>query len=268
MKKHFILGILLSLFVVSCTTTKEDTLSYFRNLNGTTQGVMPRGGDYEIRIVPDDELSITVASSVPEATSIYRFPVNDNVTHGDLSMQSQPRLFTYIVNKEGYIDFPVLGKLYVKGKTVDEVADDIKSRVAQTVKDPMVRVELLGYYVNVMGEVRQPQRIRVTEQRFTLLDALAAAGDLTDYALRDNVMVIREENGEKTYHRFDLGDNSIFASPYFNLRQNDVVYVSPNSIKIDNSKYNQNNAYKLSVVSTVVAAVSTLATLIIAITVK
>ena len=172
------------------------------------------------------------------------------------------------MSRDGEIVMPVIGRLNVAGKTTREVEQMIVARVSQTVKDPFVRVELLGFYINVMGEVKSPHRIHVDSERYTLLDALSAAGDLTEYGERSKVMVIREENGKQTYHRLNLADSSIFSSPYFYLQQNDVVYVEPNQIRIDNSKYNQNNAYKLTVVSTIVSAVSVIASLVIALTVK
>ena len=119
-----------------------------------------------------------------------------------------------------------------------------------------------------MGEVKNPQRIRVNTKRFSILDALAAAGDITEFGRRDNVMVIREVDGQKSFQRMNLMDNSIFASPYFYLQQNDVVYVQTNDVKVQNSKYNQNNGYKLSVISTIVSAASVIASMIIALTVK
>jgi polysaccharide export outer membrane protein len=102
------------------------------------------------------------------------------------------------------------------------------------------------------------------QQCFTVLDALAACGDLTEYGKRDRVYVIRTEGNQRTYHRLDLTNSEVFSSPYFYMQQNDVVYVEPNQIRIDNSKYNQNNAFKLSVISTIVSSVSVVASLVIA----
>jgi polysaccharide export outer membrane protein len=101
-----------------------------------------------------------------------------------------------------------------------------------------------------------------------VLDALSAAGDLTVYGERENVLIIREENGKRTAHRLNLNSSEVFTSPYFYLQQNDYVYVSPNKIRKDNSKYNQNNAFKLSVVSTVVSGCSVIASLVIALAIK
>ena len=266
--KNLMIIAFVALALTSCKTTTENTLSYFRNLGDSPSGVMPQGSDYEIRIVPEDELSIVVSSAVPEATAMFNQPQANNATRGNLNTQTTPRLQTYIVNKDGDILMPVLGKINVVGKTTREIEQMIFSRVSQTVKDPFVRVELIGYFVNVMGEVKNPQRIHVNSERFTLLDALSAAGDLTEFGERGSVLVIREDNGKQTYHRINLADSNIFSSPYFYLQQNDVVYVEPTQIRIDNSKYNQNNAFKLSVVSTIIGAVSIIASLVIALTVK
>lgn len=266
--KNLIIVAIAALALTGCKTATENTLSYFRNLGDSPTGVMPQGTGYEIKIVPEDELLIMVSSAVPEATAMFNQPQANYATRGVMSTQTTPRLQSYIVNKDGDITMPVIGKLNVVGKTTREIEQMIFSRVSQTVKDPFVRVELLGYYVNVMGEVKNPHRIHVDSERFTLLDALSAAGDLTEFGERGNVLVIREENGKQTYHRMNLADSNIFSSPYFYLQQNDVVYVEPNQIRIDNSKYNQNNAFKLSVISTIMGAVSIVASLIIAFAVK
>ncbi len=259
---------MLCMVVVSCTTTKENNLAYFKDLAASAAGTLPEGPEREIRLVPDNELAISISSAQPEATAMYNVPLGNPATRGVISTQGQPRLLTYIIDRQGNIELPVIGTLHVQGLTTSEVTDIIKKRVSENVHDPYVRVELLGFHVNVMGEVKSPHRIYVQSQRFSVLDALAEAGDLTEFAKRDAVTVIREQNGQKTYQRLNLADSQIFSSPYFYLQQNDVVYVEPNTIKIDNSKYNQNNAFKLSVISTVVSAASVIASLVIALTVK
>lgn len=255
--------------MVSCTTTKDNTLAYFKDVAQSQSGTLPQVAQQaDIRLVADDEISITISSMVPEATAMFNAPLVNNAGRGDTGVQGAPRLTTYIVDRSGNIELPVIGKLSVAGKTTAEVEDLIKARIASTVKDPFVKVELQGYYVNVLGEVKTPQRICVNRERYSVLDALAACGDLTEFAERSGVMVIRDVNGTKTYNRINLADTNVFASPCFYLQQNDVVYVEPNAIKIDNSKYNQNNAFKLSVISTIVSASSVVASLVIALLIK
>lgn len=268
--KNIFLGFAMALACVSCGTTKEasSSLSYFHNLK-EAEGTLPDGvSNYKIKIQPDDELVITITSSNPEATAIYNVPLGNPSTKGNINTAQSPRLQTYIVDRNGMIQIPVLGEIKATGLSTDELAAVIKNRVSEQVKDPYVRVEMINFTVNVMGEVKAPQRIVVGKERFSVLDALASAGDLTEYGKRDNVLVIRTENGKSTYHRINLTDGSIYASPYFYLQQNDVVYVEPNAIKIDNSKYNQFAAFKLSQLSTIVSVASVIASLVIALCVK
>lgn len=254
--------------MMSCSTTRENNLAYFKNVGEATTGVLPQGEQPEIKIIPDDELTIVVSSMAPEATAMFNAPLANSGTRGDTEVNRTGRLSTYIVDRDGNITMPVLGKQNVAGKTIREVEQMIHRQVSQVVKDAYVKVQLMGFYVDVIGEVKGPRRIKVDGERFTVLDALAACGDLTDYAERGSLIVVRETNGQKTYTRLNLADANIFSSPCFYLQQNDVVYVEPNTIKIDNSKYNTNNAYKLSVISTVVSAVSVVASLVIALSVK
>ena len=257
------------LMCVSCGSTKEvPTLAYFQNLKDSVGKLPDNVSNYKIKIQPDDELIITITSTLPEATAMYNLPLGNPSLKGNINATQSPRIQTHIVDRNGMIQLPVLGEIQAAGLSTKELEAVIKNRVSEHVKDPFVRVEMINFTVNVMGEVRAPQRIVVGKERFSVLDALAAAGDLTEYGKRDNVLVIRTENGKSTYHRLNLTDGSIYASPYFYLQQNDVVYVEPNDIKIDNSKYNQFSAFKLSQLSTIVSLASVIASLVIALCVK
>ena len=265
-----ILGIAAAILLASCNTSKENTLAYFQDLESIPDGTLIQSASksQEIRIAPDDELLITVTSSSAEATAAYNLPLANPAKRSSITASMQPTQQTYIVSQTGSIDFPVLGKMRVQGMTTEELAENIKGQVSRTVRDPFVRVELVNFFVNVIGEVQKPSRIQVTKNKFNVFDALAEAGDLTEFARRDNVIVIRDEDGKKTYHKLNLTNSAVVSSAYFNLQQNDVIYVTPNKIKVDNSKYNQNNAYKLSVISTIVSAASVIASLVIALAVK
>lgn len=265
MKSRLLIMLIAAATLLSCTSTKDNTLAYFKDLEAQTSGSLANvQGEYPIRIQPDDELVITVTSAVPEATAAYNLPMDNPAVRGNLRQSTQPRSQTYVVDQDGYIMMPVLGRIMVNGKTVGEIANDITAMVAVNVKDPHVRVDIVNFSVDVMGEVRNPQRVYSGHQHFTVLDALAQCGDLTEFAKREHVYVIRTENGKRAYNCLNLSSSDVFNSPYFYLKQNDVIYVQPNEIRIDNSKYNQNNAFKLSVVSTIVSGVSVIASLIIA----
>ena len=265
MKSRLLIVLMAAATLLSCQTNKNNALGYFSDLSEKEMGALPNPqGNYPIQIQPDDELVITVTSAVPEATAVYNLPMDNPATRGNLRTQTQPRSQTYIVDDQGYIMLPVLGRIYVRDKTLSEISNEITAMLAQNVKDPYVRVDIVNLIVDVLGEVRAPQRVYSGHQHFTVLDALAQCGDLTEFGQRDRVYVIRTENGKREYHRLNLSSSDVFNSPYFYLRQNDVVYVEPNKIRVDNSKYNQNNAFKLSVISTVVSSVSVIASLVIA----
>ncbi len=267
MKSRIVLMLVASFMLFSCNSSKDNALAYFHNLGDEPHGTLPNPqGSYPILVQSDDELVVSVTSAVPEATAAYNLPLENPATRNALRMATQPRTQTYIVDQQGDIMLPILGRIHVGGKTTSQIASEITAMVEKDVKDPYVKVDIVNFTVDVMGEVKQPQRVVAERQHFTVLDALSQCNDLTEYGKRDRVFVIRNENGQRTYHRLDLTSSDVFSSPYFYLRQNDIVYVEPNQIRIDNSKYNQNNAFKLSVISTIVSSVSVIASLIIALT--
>ena len=267
MKSRLLIMMITAVTLLSCNSLKDNNLAYFKDLASAPSGTLPNPqGDYPIRIQADDELVISITSAVPEATAAYNLPMDNPATRGNMRQSTQPRSQTYVVDEDGCIMLPILGRMMVKGKTVTEISNEIKSQVAVNVHDPHVRVDIVNFTVDVMGEVRSPQRVYSGRQYFTVLDALSQCGDLTEFGNRDKVYVIRTEDGKRSYQRLNLNSSEVFNSPYFYLRQNDVVYVEPNQIRTDNSKYNQNNAFKLSVISTIVSSVSVIASLVIALT--
>ncbi len=183
-------------------------------------------------------------------------------------MATSMQLQTFIVNSEGYINYPVLGSIHVAGMTVEQLQKMLTEKISATVEDPIVNVRIANFEVVVGGEVRQPKKIRVNRSRYSVLDALGDAGDLTEYGERSNILLVREENGQRAYHRLNLNSSDLLTSPYFYLQQNDYIYVEPNAVRQANSKYNQHNSFKLSVISTIVSASSVLASLIIALVIK
>lgn len=257
----------LAVVLSSCNTSYTTSLPYFEDLDTLRSGEL-LSGDYGIKIIPDDEMLITVTSLVPSASAMYNVPLSNPATRANIVATTQPQQQTYIVDGNGDIQFPVLGKLHVEGMTTQQLRDDLVAKIGKNVSDPIVRVQLVNFRVNVLGEVKKPGAISVSKERYSLLDALADAGDLTEYGERDNVLLIREEDGKKIYQRFNLNNSEILQSPYFYLKQNDVIYVEPNDVRRENAKYNQNNSYKISVVSTIVSATSVIVSLIIALAVK
>ena len=240
------------LILQSACGTQKNTLSYFNDLKaqeaGTLTLVLP-----EIKIEPEDVITINVTSLQQDATVLYNSEGTEN---------------SYKVDSKGDIIFPVLGEIHVAGYTTQELSAYLKGKIEETVIDPSVNVELTSFRVEVLGEVNEPGIVTANKERFTILDAIAASGDLTQYGERDNILLLRPDGNELKYYHLSLNDSKLLSSPLFYLKQNDVVIVEPNDIKKDNSKYNTNNAYRLQVISTVVAASSVIASLAIALLVK
>lgn len=256
----------LGIMGVSCSTPRGN-LTYFTNIDSIAAQSI-NSEEYRIRVLPDDEIKIVVTSQEQSATAPYNLPLANYASVSALSSSSSPAIQTYIVDKNGNITMPVLGEIHVEGQTTHEIAEHIKELVSKDVKDPYVTVKMSSYRVNVLGEVHSPGSKKVSQERYSIIDAIADAGDLTYYGQRENVLLIREENGKKIHVRINLNDAKIMESPYFYLKQNDIIYVEPNKIRIANTKYNQDNGFKLSVISTIVSACSVVASLIIALVAK
>lgn len=180
-----------------------------------------------LKIQPDDLLSIRVQALDIEAAIPYNVdPPTMNINN--IGGGNIRPLLGYLVDREGYIDFPVLGRIKVGGRTTGEVRELLTRQLTpEYLKDPVVIVRFLNFRVTVLGEVTQPGTFSISTERITVMDALGLAGDLAPYANRTNILVTREQNGQRTYGRINLQDRNVFNSPYFYLQQNDFIYVEP-----------------------------------------
>lgn len=242
-----------------CVTQKQ--MTYFRQVDSTTADSINRV--FEAQIDPvvkaGDALSITVSALDQEAVVPYNLPTVVYSAPGSSQLTTTPSLQYYTVGADGNIDFPVLGKIQVLGLRTPEVANLIKQKLSSQLVDPMVIVQLINAKVTVMGEVNRPGQYTMTNGRMTLLDALGAAGDLSIYGKRDNILITRETNGKLEFHRLNLNSEELFTSPYYYLQQNDVIYVSPNKVRAVSS---QNIGLWLSMVSTVASAATVIVTVV------
>lgn len=228
----------MSLILSSCGSLKKTV--YFQDVD--QEVVQEISMKYEVHILKDDLLSVVVNSTNPELAVPFNAPVVSHQIGGN--PYGQATVLGYLVDSDGYIDYPVLGRIKVEGMTRNELTVYIKERIISEgyINDPIVSVKFLNYKVSVMGEVSRPGTFSVTGDRITLLEALSMAGDLTIYGKRDRVAVIRESNGIRSLKYLDLRSAKIFESPYYYLQQNDIVYVEPNKRKAQQSEINQNNS--------------------------
>lgn len=201
----------------------------------------------EAHITAGDVLTILVNALDLEAVQVFNMPIAN--THRMTSTRSaaSSSLQGYWVNPEGNINFPVLGEIHVEGLTTTQLQDTLEKLISESVINPIVNVTIQNFYVTIMGEVRSPGRYNVADQHLTILDALALAGGLNIYGKRNNVLVTREVNGKMEFARLNLNEQSIYASPYFHVRQNDVIYVEPTNAR---ALASQNIPLYLSVITT------------------
>ena len=235
---RFFIGTILGVFIIclqSCASKKK--IEYFQDISRINQTEQTNTYDPVVR--PNDLLAITVSAYDLDAVRPFNLPyaqVSTGLEEGSMRQQLQ----SYLVDREGNIEFPVVGTIKVAGLKRQQVTELLKAKVEEYVKDPIVNIRVLNFKVTVMGEVMKPGTYTIPDERITVLEALGLAGDLTIHGRRDNVRVIREQDGNKSYETIDLRKSDLFESPYYYLKQNDVVVVSPNGAQVQNSSFNRN----------------------------
>lgn len=258
--KKILLMAMLALALASCNTSKK--IVYFQDIQVNRPEAITEARD--ITVQPKDQISILVSSKDPQLAALFNLPrvqyrVGDNNmqnTNGDVS--------GYTLDTEGYIDFPVLGRLYVAGMTKSEIASYIKKQLMDEnlINDPVVTVEFMNLYYSILGEVNNPGKYMITKDQITLLEAISMAGDLTIYGKRDAVFVVREEDGQRVTHWVDLRTQDLFHSPVYYLKQNDVIYVQPNKVRAGQSTINENSVKSVSLWISIASFLSSLGVLL------
>lgn len=230
------------LLFLTCSCVQHKQLVNFN------QGPLPLGkteliaNSIDLSIQPEDLLQINLSSFSKEAIAPFLPQAGANGQQqgggfiqqgGGSSGVNSMELFTgYFVDRMGYIDFPVIGRVRLGGMTLDVAHDTLLNRILPHVSDAVVSVRFLNLKVTLLGEVAQPGLVRLSNKRVTILEAIGMAGDLTPYADRANILLMREKDGQRQYVQINLQDPGIFASPYFYLEQNDFIYVQPTKAKV------------------------------------
>lgn len=242
----------------SCFTPKK--VLYLQDLTQDMQQELKE--DYEAKIKKDDLLQILIMAQTPDAAKPFNLSALAQEINSNTSGNQDQ--YSYLVDVDGCIDLPVLGRMNVEGMTTQELKNILirKLQEKNLIKDPLVTVRIRNFKVLMLGEVKSPGAIEVKGERITLLDAISQAGDLTLQGRRDRIAVIREENGKRTTHYLDLKSKSIFDSPYFYLKQNDVVYVEPNDTRT--VQYRSGQMGNVTPWISVISSILSLVTLIVA----
>jgi polysaccharide export outer membrane protein len=247
-----LISILVIAMCTSCASKKN--IVYFQDepINEDASMAQPKQLIYK----SDDILTINVSAFLPETVAPFNLTVASNNKNNVGGVNGNLQLQTYLVDYEGNIDFPVLGKIKATGLTRTELTSLLTDRISEYAKDPIVNIRLSNFTITIIGEVSNPGTFTIQDERITVLEALGLANDLTIFGKRENVLIIREVDGKKKFAKVDLTSINTVNSPVYYLQQNDVIYVEPNNAKIRSSTYNQNNSVLISAIGTLTTIIA------------
>lgn len=261
MKHLNLLILLVAILFVGCNA--QQRVLYIQDVESGAEIEIPE--NFQIRIKPLDQLTIIVNSKNPELA----LPFNSASTYTGLSKGvsstvSSSSLQVFTVDNDGYITLPIIGQVKCDGMTRAELQSEIEKKIIESnyIADPQVNVRFTNLQISVLGEVTRPGRYDIKNDKVTLFDALAMAGDMTIYGNRENVAVIREIDGKNIITKLDIRSSEIFSSPCFYLEQNDIVLVSPNKYRAASAEINQNRSFWISLASTGISFATLLITII------
>jgi len=246
-----LLSVITVLFLSSCAQKKD--IVYYQNIDQFATGTA--SASFEPKLQPDDLLMIVVSAENPEVAApfnLYAVTIQSNLE----TAGNQPRLQTYLVDSKGEISFPVIGNIKLGGLTRSEAMVKLKELLGVYIKNPTVNMRILNYKITIQGEVTRPGTYPIQSERITLLEAVSMAGDLTVYGKRNNILVLREMDGKVTSTRVDLTNSNFINSPFYYLKQNDVVYVEPNKTKVNSSVIGPNITVAISAISLLITIIA------------
>ena len=253
-KSLYPLLILLCLSVTSCKTAdKPSDLNYMQNVDQTAQAVALASDP--LKLQDGDVVNIFVSAKnmdvvKPFNQNYYSSQSASNPASSATSSGNTEK--SYLLGSDGTIDFPILGKITARGKNLEQLRDELTTRISAYVKNPVVSVRLTNFRVTVLGEVARPGQYTIDHINPTVLNALGLAGDLTMFGKRDNILVVRNENGHTTQDRINLMDATFINSPFFQLKQGDVIYVSANQTKEKTARQDPNTNIYIAVAGTLI----------------
>ena len=261
MKRLTIKSLILSAIIIlltSCSMAKK--IPYFKDLESSNEEIPVVQN--EPRIHNDDMLSIVISAIDPLTVAPFNLPIISYSSPGEEKLSTTPTMQPYVVDINGDINFPIIGKIKIGGLKKSEAAALIKEKLQPYLKDPIVTIQFLNYKITILGEVKRPGTYTISNEHTSILQALGIAGDLTIYGRRDNILLIREmEGGKKEYVRIDLNKTDILSSPFYYLQQNDIIYVEPNKTRINNvisSSASTNAAIYLSTITSLASVATTI----------
>ena len=242
----------LFLFLLNSCAPKKDVV-YFGGVD--TLQVAKANLSYAPVYKADDQLAITVSALDNAAALPFNLPVASFNTDGKSAVGTQ-QLQTYLIAKDGSINFPQLGTIQMAGLTRLQAIDLFNEKLAPFLVDPVVNITLLNFKITVLGEVKKPGTYPVKTERISVIEALGKAGDLTIHGTRQNALLIRETAEGKQYERIDLTASDVFSSPYYYMQQNDVLYIEPNKPKVNSSATSATTGVWISITSLLITIIT------------
>ncbi len=261
------------ILLASCGSKRT---SYFQDLNEDVQRMIvdldAAAIGKETLIRPKDELMIVISSVDPDAAAPFNLyfresRLSTNVSQG-MTASDDRKFVTYVVDNSGNVNLPTLGKIKLAGLTVDDAILHIEGLLQKHLKSPIVNIQISNFRVSVIGAVNAPGSFYFPNQQVSLLDAIASARDLTPQATRENILLIRSNEKQKEYIRFDLTKSDLITSPYFYLQQNDIIYVEPNKAIQQDATMSERKRYNLSIITSAISTIVSTVSLIIAVSNK
>lgn len=228
----------------------------FALLQNVTTDREGKTADFQVVLQPDDLLMIVISTDNPLIAQPYNLTAINIASATTETGIMQQRQLNYQIDQEGNIQMPNLGTVKAAGKTRNELRQELKKLLEGKITNPIITIQLLNFKISVQGEVNKPGTFPITTERVTLLEALSMAGDLTIYGKRDNILVIREENGIKSFQKVDITKGDFVNSPYYYLSQNDVIYVEPNKTRVNSSVIGPNVTVGISALSLIITIVA------------
>ena len=239
------------LFFASCVSKKDIVYLQFDEMD-----IAQVNNDYQLRFKPDDLVQITVSSDDLLSVQPFNLPVVafSSITN---NVFGQAQLQTYLIDKQGNIEFPVVGTIKLGGMTRVEAISFLRNKLhPDLVKNPIININISNFKITVQGEVSRPGNFSIPNERISIFDALGMAGDLQISGKRDNILVIREEGDTKVQYRIDLRSNNMMTSPAYYLQQNDIVYVEPNKAKMQDAAYTRSTGLFISLASVLISLIT------------
>jgi polysaccharide export outer membrane protein len=244
--------IIVSIVLCSCSTNRN--VIYFQDIQNTPSADLENTASYaEPVIQPDDNLSINIFTLNQQTGAIINQAAATPILGGNANNATSQQITGFVVDKNGDVELALAGKIHVAGLTTYQARELIREKVVKYYNEPNVQLRFANFKVSVLGEVNSPSTYNMPNEKVSVMDALSLAGDLTIYGRRDNVLIVRDQNGKKKYGHVDLNSSEIFSSPFFYLRQNDLVYVEPNK-----AKSAANNASQVQVIGIITSVISVL----------